>query len=405
MRRLLWALCLLPLAACGGRLDEPDDLVCPLLPVVASEAPEVSQGTTMSGEEAQVFGMGAMFDQRAVEAFRAELERAERANRPAPLPRVDVAILSAGGQFGAFTAGFMKGWSENTVEPRPEAFDIVTGVSTGALLAPFVFAGSQYDDDLAAVYNGVDEREIFRRRSPLELISSPSLWDPAPLYEIIDSRLTPQFEQVLQEASAERTLLVGAVNLRTGFFEAFDITSSVKSPLASRRDCIREALLASAAIPVAFPPRRLNGEYYIDGATRQGVFLRGLATARVEPTIYIFLNNASGFPTEDVDYRLAPLAGRTTQILSDELLRASAIDTVQFAKDQGWRIRGVFVPDIWPDDSCVNDQGGKLSFCASFTSELYAAGRRIASGGRIPWLDADELIAELQRRRSIESQF
>ncbi|MEM7615890.1 MAG: patatin-like phospholipase family protein, partial [Pseudomonadota bacterium] len=165
-------LLLLALAACSA--PPPEDLSCPVLNVASPEGIEVSQGTVMTPEEAQVFGMGAMFDQRA-EA----METSRAASRA--LPRIKVALLSAGGQFGAYTAGFMNGWSQNPSDPRPAQFDVVTGVSTGALIAPFVFGGPQYDGTLSQLYNGVREEDILRRRGALEVLGAPSLWDADPL--------------------------------------------------------------------------------------------------------------------------------------------------------------------------------------------------------------------------------
>jgi|GEM_PF-5558695 len=165
-------------AACNAPL--PDDLVCPALPVASSGGIEVSQGRVMTPEEEQIFGMGAMFEARVPAP----------AQRTAALPRVKVALISSGGQRGAFTAGFMVGWSQNKTDPRPEAFDIVTGVSTGALLAPFVFGGSAYDAQLTQAYNGLSERDVLRRRGTLDLLSAPSLWDSSPLESQIEAQLT-----------------------------------------------------------------------------------------------------------------------------------------------------------------------------------------------------------------------
>ncbi|MEM8658966.1 MAG: patatin-like phospholipase family protein, partial [Pseudomonadota bacterium] len=347
-------LLLLALAACSA--PPPEDLSCPVLNVASPEGIEVSQGTVMTPEEAQVFGMGAMFDQRA-EAM--ETSRAA----PRALPRIKVALLSAGGQFGAYTAGFMNGWSQNPSDPRPAQFDVVTGVSTGALIAPFVFGGPQYDGTLSQLYNGVREEDILRRRGALEVLGAPSLWDADPLARQVDQNLTRALWDDIASAEESRTLLVGTVNVNTGFFEAFDLTEVAAKGGATGRDCMREGLLASAAIPVAFPPRLINGNYYIDGAARQGLFLRGLAAAQVRPEIYVFLNNPETFPSDDPSYALPTLAGRSTQILSDELLRSSAEDAVRFARARGWPVRGVFAPDLRPGPDCSNRDGGKTAFC------------------------------------------
>ncbi len=346
--------------------------------------PQVAQGRIMTPEEAQIFGMGAMFEER-------QAAPAVRVARP----RIDVALLSAGGQWGAFTAGFMTAWSANTVSPRPEAFEVVTGVSTGALLAPLVFDGPGSDATLAAVYDGIREGDILRRRPTLELLAAPSLWDPMPLSGLVDGQLTPAFLDRIAAGAATRSLLVGTVNVRTGGFEAFDITAAAKEVGPNRMPCVREALMASAAIPLAFPPRRINGDYYVDGAARQGLFLRGLAETSALPTIYVFLNNPAQFQVEEPAYSLPSLTGRTTTILSDELLRSSAIEAVQFARDQGWPVRGMFAPNITPGPDCKTKDGQKLSFCESFTKTLFAEGQKAATG-QINWLGADAMLEELR---------
>lgn len=393
MRKTFALLAALSLTAACSEVAEPDDLQCPALEISPGPMIEVSQGRVMTPEEAQIFGMGAMFTQRA-EAAPEPAADAPRRVAP-PRPKVKVAVLSAGGQFGAFTAGFMAGWSQNQAAPRPEAFDIVTGVSTGALLAPYVFAGSEYDVNLETIYNGVREDEVFRRRGPLELLGSPSLWEPNALRQQITDNLDKRLWDQIAADSEDRTLLVGSVNLNSGFFEAFDLTSVAAKGGATAPDCFTEALMASSAIPVAFPPRKINGDLYIDGAARQGLFFRGLAQARVDPEIYVFLNNPAAFPSGDPEYALPPLAGRATQILSDELLRSSAEDAVRFAQSQGWTIRGLFAPDIEPGPDCINRGGQKASFCESFTAALYADGFAKATASPIPWLGADELIERL----------
>jgi len=146
---------------------------------------------------------------------------------------------------------------------------------------------------------------------------------------------------------------------------------------------------------VAFPPRRINGDLYVDGAARQGLFLRGLAAARVRPELYVFVNNAVGFPEDEPGYSLPSLAARSTEILSDQLLRSSAEDAIRFAQSQGWRVRGVFVPEVWPGPECRERTGQKIAFCASFTRQLYAEGLAMSQSGPIPWLSANQLIDRL----------
>ena len=70
----------------------------------------------------------------------------------------NILVLSGGGVFGAYPAGVLCGWSESEKSPqeggRP-AFDVVTGISTGSLIAPLAFLGKDYDPTLKDLYTTV----------------------------------------------------------------------------------------------------------------------------------------------------------------------------------------------------------------------------------------------------------
>lgn len=376
------------LASCGAGIDDAERFCTDMQLGLQTEFTPVTIGSAPAVPVAQ----------SEADAL-ANTLRVRRAKSPGGV--YNVALLSAGGQWGAFSAGFMSGWSQNSTDPRPENFDLVTGVSTGALMAPFVFAGPAYDPVLRDLYYGINEERIFRRRGPLELVRASSLWDVEPLEDLIDLYLTPDLISVLGAEAEERSLLVGTVNLESGFFEAFDITSMAASGSPETRDCISEGLLASSAIPVALPPRLIDGQLYVDGATRQAVFLDGLAEAGIRPRIHILINAAVGFPVDSPKPRLTSLVGRTSDIATDELLRQSAIEVLSLARERGWEVRGAVAPDIWPGRACDTPEGDvQLAFCRSFTRELFDAGYAMASDGPINWMNADALIEELRRQQT-----
>ena len=212
-----------------------------------------------------------------------------------------VLALSAGGQVGAYGAGVVAGWKYNTANPPP-TFDLVTGISTGALLAPLVFLG----DDLAAkqLYTAVAGDDIYRPRSALELLFANSLTDTAPLRDKVQSIVTDDFvARIANEGRSGRVLAIQAVDLDSGESVVFDLTAIAQAknfPVCARmspRDCIISALLAASAIPVAFPTVFIDGEMYVDSALRQhgytinlinGVLHSPTATARS-------LDNPEGF--------------------------------------------------------------------------------------------------------------
>jgi predicted acylesterase/phospholipase RssA len=185
--------------------------------------------------------------------------------------------LSGGGEDGAFGAGLLYGWTERG--DRPE-FEVVTGVSTGALMAPFAFLGPRYDEGLKRVYTTIDRNDILSERPIVVGILGDALSDTAPLMALIERSLT---DEMIREIGAEyrrgRFLLVGTTNLDLGRQVVWNIgaIAAANRPEADR--AIRRILLASAAIPAIFPPVLFDVE--IDGEKRQELHVDGGASAQL----------------------------------------------------------------------------------------------------------------------------
>lgn len=186
--------------------------------------------------------------------------------------------ISGGGANGAFAAGFLKGWSARG--DRPE-FEVVTGVSTGALAAPFAFLGPQYDVPLEQVYTAYGDGDIMRSRGLFGVFGT-ALYDNAPLRKLIADHMT---EAVLDAIAAQyrhgRRLLVQTTNIDAQRPVIWDISAICASRRADRRDLVINILLASAAIPAIFPPVRLDvttkdgkryDELHVDGGVSAQVF-------------------------------------------------------------------------------------------------------------------------------------
>lgn len=399
MLRALFAATLLPVcSACA--LERAEGPSCAGLSERAM--PAVTQGAqpSMTPE------LAAETMIRMSEATEVEIEEALRARvAEAPTRRtvtLHVVTLSAGGQYGAFGAGFMRGWTD-----RPD-FDLVTGVSAGALIAPVAFAGPAFDP-LLDFYDGLGRDGVARSRGPLELLRAPSLADPAPLEAFVTGALDRPLIAALAEGDAEgRALLVGATNIDTGIAEVFDLGEAAARPDGPA--CIREALLASAAIPGLLPPRRIGPALYADGGLREHVFLRALdearrdvgaeagVTFRVEA--YLIVNGALLPPAGAVDDRLTAYIARSAEILGDEVLRDSIVEAVDFAAARpDWRLRGIRatltdVPVTLPDGSCGpgDDSAEVGGFDGCTTAALFAHGRALARDP-IDWLSAEDLRA------------
>lgn len=207
----------------------------------------------------------------------ADRVRAER-RPPVPFPRKTVLVISGGGVFGAYPAGVLYGWSQ--AGTRPE-FDVVTGVSTGALVAVFGFLGSSTDCELRDAYTTMTDDDIFRRRRFPRSLLSESFADNAPLGRLIAKYATDaRIAQVAAEHQKGRRLYVGTTDLDVRRAVYWDMGAIAARGTPADNELFRKILLASSAIPGFFPPVRIpvtvNGvpyvERHIDGGTTGSMF-------------------------------------------------------------------------------------------------------------------------------------
>jgi predicted acylesterase/phospholipase RssA len=196
-----------------------------------------------------------------------------------PTPPLDMLAISGGGDDGAFGAGLLVGWSE--AGTRPE-FQVVTGISTGALAAPFAFLGPSHDGDLKAVYTEITQRDIFTPRGFLAALNSDAMADTAPLRRMLERHVTRALmDEIAAEYVKGRLLLVGTTDLDAREPVIWNLTAIAASHSPNALPLFRKVLLASAAIPGAFPPVMIdvdaNGERYqemhVDGGAVTQVFL------------------------------------------------------------------------------------------------------------------------------------
>ncbi|WP_162918648.1 patatin-like phospholipase family protein [Taklimakanibacter deserti] len=193
---------------------------------------------------------------------------------------VESLSLSGGGDDGAFGAGLLVGWSESGTRPE---FEIVTGISTGSMIAPMAFLGPRYDGMLKEAYTTVSSKQLVKTQVLSALLgSSDGLADPRPLANMI-ARYTSQ--KMLEEIAAEyrkgRFLLIGTTNLDAQRPVIWDIGALANSGRPDALQLMRKIILASASVPGALPPVELkvaaDGKFYdemhVDGGVTRQVFL------------------------------------------------------------------------------------------------------------------------------------
>jgi predicted patatin/cPLA2 family phospholipase len=199
--------------------------------------------------------------------------------RGGTLPTAYLLSLSGGGDNRAFGAGLLVGWTAHGDRPK---FKLVTGVSTGALIAPFAFLGPEYDAALTDVYTNINPSNVYIPRFVLVALAEDALADTTPLYETISHYVDQNMlAKIAAEYEKGRLLIIQTTDLDAGKPVLWNIGAIAASRDPRALDLIRHILLASASIPAAFPPVTfvvdVNGKPYremdVDGGAVSQAFL------------------------------------------------------------------------------------------------------------------------------------
>jgi len=232
--------------------------------------------------------------------------------------------ISGGGADGAFSAGLLKGWTESG--DRPE-FLIVAGISTGALIAPFAFVGSDYDDELEHLYTAISTTDIIDRRNVVAALTKDALMDSSPLANLLETHIDAELiDRIAELHSQGRRLLIGTTNLDAQRPVVWNIGAIAQNNTTANRQLIRKIMLASASVPGIFPPVRFqvtagDGEVYdelhVDGGATSQVFLYPIGlrisdaarqVGMAETTsMYVLRNGFLEARYKEVEPKLAPV--------------------------------------------------------------------------------------------------
>ena len=256
----------LVLAGCGPAMTRPE----------VSEQ-ELLKLRTTGDEQSAITGRRVLA--RSLEHTRAEYDRYTAGQRKEP-PVVDILIISGGGDWGAFGAGFLKGWRKVPAgQPlaMPE-FDAVTGVSTGTLIAPFAFLGDEQSiDEIVNLYRNPEPDWVKQRGVLYFLPDNISFAEVPGLEREMRKHITPDMVRRIAKAGADgRLLAVNTTNLDTGTSRVFDLVAEAQRAADSGQvDRIHNIMLASAGIPGAFPFRMIDDDLYVDGGVTGNIIYGG----------------------------------------------------------------------------------------------------------------------------------
>ena len=355
--------------------------------------------------DAQIPGMPGIrsFGMKHSPAFQANLVQSIQAERedvyctmPDGTPGYCVLALSGGGASGAFGAGFLNGWSASGSRPT---FKLVTGISTGALIAPFAFLGPDYDPQLKEAFTTIESENIFIFRGLLRALASESFAKTAPLADLIERYIDKEMLQAVAAAhAAGRRLFVGTTNLDAQRFLIWNMGAIAASEHSNALKLFRDVVLASASIPAVFPPVMIEvevdghqyDEMHADGGTVTQVFFYGnvvdfkaareSAKAAGSPTaatggrVYVIRNAQVRPEREQVERSLVSITPRTLSTM----IKAMAFSDLNRIYGKSWA-RGIdFNYVAVPDDFVWQ---GEEEFDRAEMNRLYEIGYRLGKSG------------------------
>jgi predicted acylesterase/phospholipase RssA len=299
--------------------------------------------------------------------------------------------LSGGGQNGAFGAGFLIGWRESG--RRPE-FDVVGGVSTGALLATHAFLGTPADDAvLEEMYTKVTNADIYTDRSIFGLLTADSLKDTTPLRAMIAKYVTAEtLQRVAAEFDKDRLLVVGTTNIDYGQTWVWNMTRIAKE---GHLELYRDVLLASASFPIVFPPVEIDGHLFVDGAARSNLVVPGLAgDQRPNPPVhgpgnlYLIDNGKVTTPPQALIRALGPVAATTISVMMEQSMQTALTRSFLGSRVLGYKFNMVGIPD---DVNLGNDP---LAFDPVQMRAAFDSGRALGAQDN-PWRETPPNAGDL----------
>ena len=298
--------------------------------------------------------------------------------------------ISGGGQRGAFGAGLLYGWTE--AGTRPE-FTMVTGVSTGALIAPFAFLGPDYDHVIREIYTSYSTTDIIKPRSSLKALFGDGATDASPLREKLVRYVD---EDVMAAIAAEykkgRVLDIVTTNLDAARPVAWNIgrIASVGTPQALQ--LIRDVMQASASIPAAFPPvmfeveanAKRYDELHVDGGATSVVYLYpigldwGKLAEKLEvkgkPKVYILRNGVWRKDWQSVERSTIPIALRSMDSLMGSAVLGDAYRIYLATQRDGIEYHLAYIPESF-------DEQSSEPFDKEYMNKLFNEGRKMAVEG------------------------
>ncbi len=310
-----------------------------------------------------------------------------------------VLALSAGGSDGAYGAGVLNGWTQSGARPE---FDVVTGVSTGALMAVLAFLGPEYDGKLEEFYTKQTNDKIYKAKG-LNGLFGDSLYDNGPLKAQIEAFVTPQvLAKIAEEHAKGRRLYVGTTNLDAGDFVIWDMGEIAAG---SRTDSVlhfQKVLRASAAVPAYFPPVYIKPQRgielrqaHVDGGVKSPILVSGFMFPEGKQKKALFMVVNGNTTKLNASVAVKPTLASIAQKSIVEMMRVLQDETVYrdfvMARNVGASFHLTQIPDTIP----LSNEG--LDFDAKRMRQLYDAGVADGAKGASGWMSEPPKISRYEK--------
>jgi hypothetical protein len=323
---------------------------------------------------------------------------AERLRALHPGEPLNILALSGGGAYGAFGAGAVAGLTRTGSRPD---FTVVTGVSVGALVAPYAFLGPTWDADLLDVFASGLGEELLQSRG-LGVIFGSSLYRGKPLQQLVDSHLSDTMIQAIaSESEKGRLLLVATTDVVTGMPVVWDLGAIAKNGGPNARTLLRDVLVASASVPGMFPPVRIrvnkdggaHDEAHVDGSATipffvPPPFVQKPPQARDgtnHTAVYVIIDGPLGDAPETTRLTTRAILSRSIHAGLSHMLLTTLELTAATAQLQGATLQYSAMPVTHP-------HGGPYDFRADLMRPLSRYAYECAQAGRLwtPFGRADD---------------
>ena len=313
----------------------------------------------------------------------AEQLRATRAGKP-----LTILALSGGGAGGAFGAGAVAGLTRAGMRPE---FDVVTGVSAGALVAPYAFLGPSWDAQLLDAFTGVAGDNLLQSRG-LGVIFGSSVYSGKPLRQLVDAYVTDEMTRAIaREAAKGRLLLVATTDVASGEPVVWDLGAIAKNGGSSARALIRDVLVASASVPGMFPPVMIrvaedgltDDQAHVDGCATLPFFVPPalLQTAQSVPgagraAVFVIVDGSLSGGAQTTRLTARAILSRSIRVGLDHLLMTTLQLTAATAQLEGADLQYSSLPADYP----LNDA---FDFSARIRRPLFHYAYQCAESGRL----------------------